>query len=128
MIRDQFTKAQKREIRRLVGLAHERELSTAAEELLREFECWRRGGIDVFVLNEQIHKFHNGISRVLYNRYVGGELEWSVVGAIARGVVKESEIDPVALQGLRKMIDWAGQMKAENEVAARRAEDEPEGD
>jgi hypothetical protein len=61
-----FTKAQRREVRRLTGLAHERELSTAAGRLQSEFDRWRRGEIDVFILNECIHKFHDGTSRELY--------------------------------------------------------------
>ena len=62
-----LTKSQKRELRRLAGLAHERELSAAAQELAVSFDAWRSGKIDVFTLNEAIHGYHHGISREIYN-------------------------------------------------------------
>ena len=56
-----FSKAQKREVRRLAGLAHERELAAAVDNLRAQFERWRAGEFDVFELNERIHQFHDGI-------------------------------------------------------------------
>jgi hypothetical protein len=112
-----FTKAQRKEIRRLAGLAHEKELSTAAGQLHSEFDRWRRGEIDVFVLNDHIHKFHDGVSRDLYKSYAMGEVEWSVVSAIAREVLKESDIDPSVLEALRSMIDLVRQRRQEHEEA-----------
>jgi hypothetical protein len=47
-----FSKAERREIRRLAGVAHERELSNAAADLQARFADWREGRIDVFALNE----------------------------------------------------------------------------
>jgi hypothetical protein len=112
-----FTKAQRREIRRLGSLAHERELGTAAEQLRFEFDRWRSGEIDVFTLNDHIHKFHDGVSRDLYKRYVIGEVEWGVASAIAREVLKEPEIDSSLLQGLRSAIESMRQMMQEDEGA-----------
>ncbi|HUJ11761.1 MAG TPA: hypothetical protein VL171_17260 [Verrucomicrobiae bacterium] len=109
-----FTKAQKREIRRLAGLAHERELSAAARELQSEFERWQRGEIDVFVLNDKIHKFHDGVSRDLFKQYAMGQPYWSLASAIARGVLKESEVSPSILEDLRSVIDLARQFQQED--------------
>jgi len=85
--------------------------------LQSEFERWRRGEIDVFVLNDHIHKFHDGVARDLYKRYAMGEAEWSLASAIARDVVKELEVDPPILQNLRSVIDFARQMRQEDEPA-----------
>jgi hypothetical protein len=112
-----FTKAQRREIRRLAGLAHERELGTATGQLQSEFDRWRRGEVDVFVLNDHIHKFHDGVSRDLYKRYAMGEVEWSVASAIAREILKESEVDRSILDALRSVIELAQQMRQEDEEA-----------
>jgi hypothetical protein len=112
-----FTKAQRRQIRHLAGLAYERELGAAAGELEREFERWRRGEIDVFALSEHIHKFHNGAARDLYKRYAMGREEWSLAWAIACGVVKEPEVDPLILRELQKTIDMTREMVQENEEA-----------
>jgi hypothetical protein len=108
MTTERFTKAQRKEIRRLAGLAHERELGAAAGQLGLQFERWRRGEIDVFALNQEIHLFHDGVSRDLYKSYVMGcNPEWSVASAIARDVLNESEIDPLILQGLGGSIELA---------------------
>jgi hypothetical protein len=112
-----FSKVHRREIRRLAGLAHERDLSTAAGQLQSEFDRCRRGEIDVFALNDYIHTFHDGVSRELYKRYIMGKAEWSLASAIAREVLKESEIDPSILEGLRGMIELGRQMRREDEEA-----------
>lgn len=113
---DSFTKEQRRELRRLAGLAHERELSTAAGSLEGEFGRWRRGEIDVFQLNEHIHKFHDGVSRELYKAYAMGRPELGVAVAIGRGVLKESEVDPAVLERLRGLIELGRGAEQENEA------------
>lgn len=110
-----FAKAQRRELQRLSGLAHRRELSAAAGQLQSEFDRWRRGEIDVFVLNDYIHKFHDGVSRELYKRYAMTEAERGVASAIAREVLKEPEIDHSILEGLRSLIEGSRQMRREDE-------------
>ena len=112
-----FTKAERHEIRRLAGVAHERELSKAAADLQSVFEQWRNGKLDVFALNEQIHRFHDGISRDLYKRYAMGEAHWSVASGIARGILKESEVLPALLENLRGLIDLARERNREDEGA-----------
>jgi hypothetical protein len=109
-----FTKAQRRELRRLNSLAHERELGAAAGRLQEEFERWRRGGMNVFDLDEHIHRFHDGISRELYKSYVMGHADWNVAWAIAREVLKESEIDSAILELLGRQIAFLKRDKPEN--------------
>lgn len=92
MSRD-LTKAQKRRLRDLAGLAYERELAAASAALLREFRRWNSKEIDVFELNEKIHEFHNGISRTLYGRYARMDPKFGVAHAIKSGVLKRAEID-----------------------------------
>jgi hypothetical protein len=102
-----LTKKQKAELRRLAALAHERELSAAIHELDLDFERWRKGEISVFALNECIHKFHHGISRDLYSMYDPREAELTVPGAIARGTLREDEVDRSLLQNLAELIQFA---------------------
>ena len=102
-----LTKKQKAELRRLAGLAHQRELSAAVRELELEFERWRKGEISVFALNERIHKFHQGISRNLYTMYDPRDAELTVPGAIARGTLREDEVDRSLLQNLAELIQFA---------------------
>ena len=101
-----LTKRQKAELRRLAGLAHERELSAAVGDLQLEFERGKKGEISVFALNESIHKFHHGISRDLYKRYDLTDLDWSVAGAIARGTLGKDEVDTLLLKNLTGLIEF----------------------
>ena len=102
-----LTKKQKAELRRLAGLAHERELSEAISSLESEFGRWRRGEISVFELNDRIHRFHHGESRDLYTLYDPRHAEIVVPGAIARGTLQEEEVDPVLLKNLVELIEFA---------------------
>ncbi len=109
-----LSKAQMKVVRKLSGLAYERELAKAAGDLREQFEAWRRGEFDVFELNERIHQFHDGISRDLYKKYAMGEPSWNLAGAIRNDVIKESEVDPLILENLRGLIDVAQQFAEVN--------------
>jgi hypothetical protein len=109
-----LTKKQKAELRRLAGLAHERELAAAIGELELEFERWRKGEIGVFALNESIHKFHHGISRDLYTLYDPRNAELVVPGAIARGTLAEREVDPSLLHNLAELIQFGRRRQQES--------------
>jgi hypothetical protein len=101
-----LTKAQRREVRRLAGSAYKRELSAAAAALEEKFNRWRRGELDVFALNEQIHKYHDGVSRDLYQRYVLGEPQWAVADAVRRGILQEQEVVPEIMSCLGGLIEF----------------------
>jgi hypothetical protein len=102
-----ITKKQRAELRRLADLAHERELSTALHDLELEFERWQKGEISVFALNESIHKFHHGVSRDLYKLYDPRDAELTVPAAIARGTLREDEVDQSLLENLAELIQFA---------------------
>jgi hypothetical protein len=108
-----LTKKQKAELRRLAGLAHERELSGALSNVESEFERWREGEISVFELNDRIHRFHHGVSRDLYNLYDPRDAEMVVPGAIARGTLREQEVDPALLKNLAELIEFAKRRQQE---------------
>jgi hypothetical protein len=112
-----LTKKQKAELRRLAGVAHERELSAAVGDLELEFERWKKGEISVFALNESVHKFHDGISRDLYKRYDLRDLDWSVAGAIARGTLREDEVAAPLLENLMSLIEFLKERQQRPELA-----------
>jgi len=89
-----FTKSERKELRRLVGLAYERELAKALESLEGKFEQWRKNKITAFELNDFVHKFHNGIARDLWSFYTHGHTEFIVAQATANGVISKAEINP----------------------------------
>ena len=99
--KSRFTKLERKELRRLAGLAYERELAKALESLEGNFKRWRKNKITAFELSELIHKFHNGIARDLWSFYTTGNTELNVKHAIAEGIILETEISPGILEKLR---------------------------
>jgi hypothetical protein len=84
------TKAQRRRLRELAGLAHERELSVALRALHADFDRWQREELDTFELCARIHEFERGPSRRLFVHY-RGDADWPVADAIHRGILSAEE-------------------------------------
>lgn len=87
-----LTKSQRRSIRELAVLAHERELSAELGRLETAFKRWRAHELSPHELNELIHAFHHGPSRRLFAAYTGAVPVMAIGSAIARGIVAESEV------------------------------------
>ena len=65
----QPTKKEIKVLRKLAALAYERELGESLAELGKGFDDWRAGEIDVWQLNDHIHRYHDGDSRDLWKKY-----------------------------------------------------------
>ena len=98
-----FTKRTRKIARELCGLAYERELSTALQELEAKFQEWHEEKIDAFDLNDAIHKHHNGISRHLWNKYAD-KPEFILPIQIVNGVIKEEEVPEILMKELRDLL------------------------
>ena len=59
----------KKEIRKLLSIAYERELNTSLSELYQHFKNWENKNIDCHELSQHIHKFYTGDSRGLFKLY-----------------------------------------------------------
>ena len=94
---NRFTRLERKELRRLAGMAYERELAKVLEALEKNFLQWRKGKINPFELSDLIHKFHNGIARDLWNFYETGHIELNVRHAVAEEIVSKAEISPCLL-------------------------------
>ena len=99
-----LTKAQRRRLRDLAGLAYERELSDQLAKLEREFGRWRAGELDAFDLAESVHRFHQGPARALYTKYDHMDLEWSVADAIHRGILSTDEVGEDSLEHVARHL------------------------
>jgi hypothetical protein len=97
---NRFTKLEKKELRKLAGLAYERELAKALGSLEEDFKRWRKNKISAFELSELIHKFHNGIARDLWSFHTTGPAELNVKHAIIKGVILNNEISAGILEKL----------------------------
>jgi hypothetical protein len=62
-------KQMRKRVRELLGIAYARELDSHLLELSKKFDSWKAKEMDCWELSEEIHKFHDGISRKLYNTY-----------------------------------------------------------
>src|SRR5512138_545851 len=102
-----LSKSEKRKLRELASLAHERELARELESIEKEFARWHGGEINAFDLAELIHKFHDGPARELYSYYNNGMHEYVVAYAIARGIVSEEEATPAIMELLKTHIKYA---------------------
>ena len=104
-----YSKAQKREMRRLAGIAHERELTREMSVLSDSFAAWQRSEFTVFDLEGRIHRFLTGPAKQLQLFYTARNDDFKVARAIASGVLNRDEVDPDLLVALRDSIDFAAE-------------------
>lgn len=102
----ELSKAVKKKVRALNGLAWERELSAALTDLERDFSQWREGKLDAFKLSDRIHEFHDGRGRELYKQYAMGQARLNVGYAIHRKVLTEAEAGPEVLEQLASVLEF----------------------
>ena len=96
-----FSKAEAAQLRKLVGLLHERELTTVLEGLAALVDEWRAGRINAFELSDAIHEVH-GENRALWGLYSSGMREDVFVKlAIERGAISPDELP----KQLRKKLE-----------------------
>lgn len=110
-----LSKAAKRHFRELAALAYRRELEAALRELDDRFAAWKRGELDPFDLNEEIHRHHNGISRDLYKKYGYNNPLLTAAYALKTGVLAESEVDEKHLPLLTKYLEFYASLDARDE-------------
>ena len=83
----EFTKSEKRELRRLAGEAYKAEMEKEVAKLEAEFRTWREGKITVFDLDEEIHAYYSGPRKQLYGFY---QMRNQPEAAVARGIAGDS--------------------------------------
>lgn len=102
---DRYTKAQKKKLRELSGIANERELDQEMEKLFQHFENWRSGKTSCFELSDLIHKFHQGASREIWKTYAYGDPDTVVSRAFVLGFLKKEEVPEELLKILEPRMD-----------------------
>ncbi len=73
-------------------MAYERELNSVMDLLYGTFQQWKNNEIDVWKVNEQIHQYHHGKARELYNRYQYPANDLLVARALAIGIISREEV------------------------------------
>ena len=100
-----LSKKLRKELLELQSLAWKRELEEELGNLEKLFSSWHEGAIDAFQLSDQIHRFHNGVSRELYNRYSGSHYQTTVPSAVAYGKISESEVSEELLEIISEYVE-----------------------
>ena len=102
----EFTKAQRRRLRELGGMAYERELSAELSNLETEFRRWHAGEINAHELSDRIHRFHQGPAQKLFSKYEHSNLDFAVADAIHRGLITKEEAGADGMEMLRVQLDF----------------------
>jgi hypothetical protein len=87
-----FTRTERRTLRKLASQAYARELDEALRDLASAFTDWKAQRIDGFTLAQTIHEFHDGIARDLWARYEPVSPEVAVRMALEAGVIRPGEV------------------------------------
>jgi hypothetical protein len=104
-------------IRSQGGAACAERLETAADARpptfrLAPLPARRSGEIDPFELSDEIHRFHDGVSRELYNLYGNAPPRQSVPRALAR-ILQETDVPPELLAALESTVQFFRDFKTE---------------
>ncbi len=109
------SKATRRKLRELAGVAYQRELASELAKVEMDFARWRAGEISPFELSDRIHRFHDGASRDLYVAYRDLSPAHSVARAVALQVLDQSEVPPEILTELEGAIQFFGERDVPSE-------------
>lgn len=95
----EFTKSEKRELRRLAGEAYKAEMEKEVAKLEVAFKIWRDGKITIFDLDEQIHAYYSGPRKQLYGFYqMRNQPEAAVARGIALDLIEVAQV-PTEIKG-----------------------------
>ena len=91
-MQDEYAKADRKLVRKLAGVAWERQLRDELNSIGCVIAEMQSGDLSPFDVNERVHQFHNGISRELYNLYSGPDPWFAVCRAHYDGVLTDEDL------------------------------------
>jgi hypothetical protein len=96
----ELSKKTRKEFRKLLGKAYSKELDQHLFDLSIKFDDWKNKKIDCWDLNDHIHKFHDGISRDLFNTYNASGMDdiFMISRALANDLIQKEEIPDEAIE------------------------------
>ena len=104
MSQGNYSKQERRELRRLSREAHEMELNQSLEELYREFHRWSEGELPAGDLLDAIHSFDRGPSTNLFKVYNGVDEAFLVARGLALGLLSEEDVSQRLAQKLEPLV------------------------
>jgi hypothetical protein len=98
----------KMEMRRLAGIAYQRELDLELTEVYKEFKKWEKGKLDCFKLNDVIHKYHDETARYLW-KLNHMKPDYLTARGIGKNIIKNEEVNPKIMEYLKDKIEYIRQ-------------------
>lgn len=100
-----FSAPHRNELRRLAGVAHDRELGGHLAVLELQFRAWHAGELDAAELAAKIHEFHQGPNRRVFLDYQNLDADVAVARALARDILREAEVPEDVLAAIAKQVE-----------------------
>jgi hypothetical protein len=102
----ELSKKTRKRLKELLIQAYTKELDQYLFDLSKKFDDWKDKKIDCWELNENIHKFHDGISRDLFNTYNGGvDNIYLISRALAKNLLRREDIPEEATTVIQKCMN-----------------------
>ncbi len=98
-------KLTKRKLRELAAISYENEMEAHLQELLKSFDRWKKGKLNVFQLDEIIHKYHDIKARESYNAYNGLDHKMFIVRAVSKGILQEADIPEDIRDSIMQLVE-----------------------
>ncbi len=107
-----FSKAEKKGLRELVGEAYKVELANELANLEGAFSSWRKGEIDVFDLDDRIHAYYSGPRKHLYGAYqLQSQPEAMVARALALGLIDGEKVSAELKKKIEHLVGFFKETK-----------------
>lgn len=103
----EFTKSEKRELRRLADDAYKAEMEKEIAKVENAFKTLREGKLNVFDLDEQIHAYYSGPRKQLYGFYqMRNQPEAAVARGLAMGLIDAAQVTTEIKAKIEHMIGF----------------------
>ncbi len=99
-----LTKGMRKEIRRLLVVAYDREVKKNLEALALRFEAWKRGELDDGQFNQEIHEYHDGAARETWKAAHWSDDRLYIIRSVNDGYLSPDELSPRLLENIKPAL------------------------
>ena len=100
------TRREGKDLRRLAGVAYDRELARGLTRLEASFSEWHAGRLTAHDVSAAIHAFHDGVARDLWVLYNRSNPASTVPRAVVAGLLAEGEVPASLLAKLQNALEY----------------------
>ena len=110
------TRREGKDLRRLAGVAYDRELARELTRLEASFSEWHAGRLTAHDVSAAIHAFHDGVARDLWVLYNRSNPASTVPRAVVAGLLAEGEVPASLLAKLQNALEYYRQEAARSDA------------